>query len=275
MEHGGDVQLAGRRPRLPDVHRHRVRGRRALGLPDRLRHPGEHRPVALPRRACRTRTAPTASRAGPSCSRVHFVPEEAGGAGRAVRRRDRRRGRQVRALRLARRARAARRCSTRCPNRFVGRVLERMDAGDHDAILLEPVLAERGTDADEFTLPPREADRAGARGVRTGMEPEELADALQAAHGMGREERAEARAGGAAAAARAPRPGSGRAADRLPRPRGLGPAELPGGGRRVVCRAARSRWSACRSSRATGRGWRSWCAERSGASSSSSAPSST
>ena len=39
-----------------------------------------------------------------------------------------------------------------CPNRFVGRVLERLDAGDHDAILLEPVLAERGTDAEEFTF---------------------------------------------------------------------------------------------------------------------------
>jgi flavin reductase (DIM6/NTAB) family NADH-FMN oxidoreductase RutF len=39
-----------------------------------------------------------------------------------------------------------------CPNRFVGRVLERLDAGDHDAILLEPVLAERGTDAAEFTF---------------------------------------------------------------------------------------------------------------------------
>ena len=39
-----------------------------------------------------------------------------------------------------------------CPNRFVGRVLERLDAGDHDAILLEPVAAERGTDAGEFTF---------------------------------------------------------------------------------------------------------------------------
>jgi flavin reductase (DIM6/NTAB) family NADH-FMN oxidoreductase RutF len=39
-----------------------------------------------------------------------------------------------------------------CPNRFVGRVLARLDAGDHDAILLEPVLAERGTDADEFSF---------------------------------------------------------------------------------------------------------------------------
>jgi flavin reductase (DIM6/NTAB) family NADH-FMN oxidoreductase RutF len=39
-----------------------------------------------------------------------------------------------------------------CPNRFVGRVLERLDAGDHDAILLEPVAAERGTDAAEFSF---------------------------------------------------------------------------------------------------------------------------
>jgi flavin reductase (DIM6/NTAB) family NADH-FMN oxidoreductase RutF len=39
-----------------------------------------------------------------------------------------------------------------CPNRFVGRVLARLDAGDHDAILLEPVTAERGTDSDEFSF---------------------------------------------------------------------------------------------------------------------------
>jgi flavin reductase (DIM6/NTAB) family NADH-FMN oxidoreductase RutF len=39
-----------------------------------------------------------------------------------------------------------------CPNRFVGRVLERMDAGDHDVFLLEPVMAERGTAAEEFTF---------------------------------------------------------------------------------------------------------------------------
>ena len=38
----------------------------------------------------------------------------------------------------------------RCANRFVGRVVWRSDAGDHDAFLLEPVLAERGTDSDEF-----------------------------------------------------------------------------------------------------------------------------
>ncbi len=39
-----------------------------------------------------------------------------------------------------------------CPNRFVGRVLERIDAGDHDAFLLEPVLAERSADFEEFTF---------------------------------------------------------------------------------------------------------------------------
>jgi flavin reductase (DIM6/NTAB) family NADH-FMN oxidoreductase RutF len=39
-----------------------------------------------------------------------------------------------------------------CPNWFVGRVLWRCDAGDHDAILLEPVAAERVTGEDEFTF---------------------------------------------------------------------------------------------------------------------------
>jgi flavin reductase (DIM6/NTAB) family NADH-FMN oxidoreductase RutF len=39
-----------------------------------------------------------------------------------------------------------------CPNRFVGRVLARQDAGDHDAYLLEPVFAEHGEDTDEFTF---------------------------------------------------------------------------------------------------------------------------
>ena len=31
-----------------------------------------------------------------------------------------------------------------CPDRFVGRVLERVPAGDHDAVVLDPVLAEEG-----------------------------------------------------------------------------------------------------------------------------------
>lgn len=48
-----------------------------------------------------------------------------------------------------------------CPNRFVGRVVERIDAGDHDAIVLEPVLAERGTDSDEFTFHRAERIDAG------------------------------------------------------------------------------------------------------------------
>ena len=39
-----------------------------------------------------------------------------------------------------------------CPNRFVGRVLWRRDAGDHDAFLLEPVAAEADPDEDEFTF---------------------------------------------------------------------------------------------------------------------------
>src|SRR5918911_1570463 len=39
-----------------------------------------------------------------------------------------------------------------CPNWFVGRVLWRADAGDHDAYLLEPVVAEHGTGEGEFTF---------------------------------------------------------------------------------------------------------------------------
>jgi flavin reductase (DIM6/NTAB) family NADH-FMN oxidoreductase RutF len=44
-----------------------------------------------------------------------------------------------------------------CPNRFVGHVLWRRDAGDHDAFLLEPIAAEKGTAEDE--LPFRRAKR--------------------------------------------------------------------------------------------------------------------
>jgi len=39
----------------------------------------------------------------------------------------------------------------RCQNWFVGRVLERLDAGDHDAFLLEPIAGESGEQA-EFTF---------------------------------------------------------------------------------------------------------------------------
>jgi flavin reductase (DIM6/NTAB) family NADH-FMN oxidoreductase RutF len=39
-----------------------------------------------------------------------------------------------------------------CPNRFVGRVRWRADAGDHDVFLLEPVAAESAPGEDEFTF---------------------------------------------------------------------------------------------------------------------------
>jgi flavin reductase (DIM6/NTAB) family NADH-FMN oxidoreductase RutF len=39
-----------------------------------------------------------------------------------------------------------------CPNWFVGRVLRRVDAGDHDAFLLEPIAAQRGTRDGELTF---------------------------------------------------------------------------------------------------------------------------
>jgi flavin reductase (DIM6/NTAB) family NADH-FMN oxidoreductase RutF len=39
-----------------------------------------------------------------------------------------------------------------CPNRFVGRVRNRVGAGDHDAFLLEPIAAERGEESGEFTF---------------------------------------------------------------------------------------------------------------------------
>jgi flavin reductase (DIM6/NTAB) family NADH-FMN oxidoreductase RutF len=39
-----------------------------------------------------------------------------------------------------------------CSNRFVGRVVARMDAGDHTAFLLEPVAAEHAGGEGEFTF---------------------------------------------------------------------------------------------------------------------------
>jgi len=39
-----------------------------------------------------------------------------------------------------------------CANRFVGRILERFDVGDHEGFLLEPVAAEKGTSSEEFTF---------------------------------------------------------------------------------------------------------------------------
>src|SRR3954449_12239710 len=37
------------------------------------------------------------------------------------------------------------------PNWFVGRIRERVDAGDHDAFILEPVAAERQAEEEELT----------------------------------------------------------------------------------------------------------------------------
>jgi flavin reductase (DIM6/NTAB) family NADH-FMN oxidoreductase RutF len=39
-----------------------------------------------------------------------------------------------------------------CPNRFVGRVLWRADAGDHDLFLLEPIAAEAASDVEQFSF---------------------------------------------------------------------------------------------------------------------------
>ena len=38
----------------------------------------------------------------------------------------------------------------RCRNRFVGRIAERLPAGDHTAFLLEPIAAERGEEVRPF-----------------------------------------------------------------------------------------------------------------------------
>lgn len=39
-----------------------------------------------------------------------------------------------------------------CPNRFIGGIVERVDAGDHEALLLEPLWAEQGTSAEDFSF---------------------------------------------------------------------------------------------------------------------------
>jgi flavin reductase (DIM6/NTAB) family NADH-FMN oxidoreductase RutF len=38
------------------------------------------------------------------------------------------------------------------PNWFVGRILDRVDGGDHDAMILEPVAAERQAEEEELTF---------------------------------------------------------------------------------------------------------------------------
>ena len=123
---GGDLPAAGRAARLPDVHRDGRGGRRAVGLPDRVRHAVEHPPAALPGR--HLGQEPHVPRGGGRRHHGH-PPRSRGrhGARRAVRRRDRRRDRQVRPLRLARGARrraAARRLPepVRRPHRRAGRL---------------------------------------------------------------------------------------------------------------------------------------------------------
>jgi flavin reductase (DIM6/NTAB) family NADH-FMN oxidoreductase RutF len=39
-----------------------------------------------------------------------------------------------------------------CPNRFVGRILERIDFGDHVGMVLEPFFAEAQDDPDQLTF---------------------------------------------------------------------------------------------------------------------------
>jgi flavin reductase (DIM6/NTAB) family NADH-FMN oxidoreductase RutF len=50
------------------------------------------------------------------------------------------------------------------PSRFVGRILWRHDAGDHDAFLLDPVWAEHGGDGGEL-------DFQDAKSIEPGHEP--------------------------------------------------------------------------------------------------------
>src|SRR5918912_3929109 len=38
------------------------------------------------------------------------------------------------------------------PNWFVGRIVERLDAGDHDAVIVEPVAGERQAEEEELTF---------------------------------------------------------------------------------------------------------------------------
>jgi flavin reductase (DIM6/NTAB) family NADH-FMN oxidoreductase RutF len=52
-----------------------------------------------------------------------------------------------------------------CPNWFVGRIVERVDAGDHDALVLEPVAAEHAAEEGELTF-------HRARAINPGHPPE-------------------------------------------------------------------------------------------------------
>ena len=135
-------------------------GRRAAGLPRRIRDADEHPPAALPglpvARQPHVPPRPRRRRLG-----VHCVPEDAGGlaelfggeTGDAVDKFARvpwHEGPEGVPL------------LDDCANRFVGRVVERMDAGDHTAFLLEPVARRARRRRGRVHLPPREADRARA-----------------------------------------------------------------------------------------------------------------
>ena len=90
-------------PRQPAaVRRHDGGRRRARRLCRRLRHPGEHRPAAVPRGDLDREPDVAASPTRRRHLAVHVVRARADGCRRPVRRRDRRRGRQVRAVRLDR-----------------------------------------------------------------------------------------------------------------------------------------------------------------------------
>ena len=68
----------GRRPRVPDVHRHRPRRRRrAARLPGRLHDPGQHRPAALHRLPLAQQPHATGTGGDAAVLGVHAVPADA------------------------------------------------------------------------------------------------------------------------------------------------------------------------------------------------------
>lgn len=50
---------------------------------------------------------------------------------------------------------------TDCPNRFAGRILERVDVGDHVGFLLDPIAAQRGDDEPEYDFQQAKHIKAG------------------------------------------------------------------------------------------------------------------
>ena len=126
-------------------------------LRGRLRHPGEHRPVALPRRHLH-RQPDVACRPLGHPPRRAPVRTRADGRDHPVRRRDRRRHRQVRRLRVVRRTWRSTGARWRRRRGSSARILERFDLGDHVGHLLEPIAGGVGTPARR-----RDRDPAGRR----------------------------------------------------------------------------------------------------------------